>query len=98
MYNHLVQVLRQIILNNDRDGYQQFEYYSANAKHHHHPQDHFRNEESLALGEYGKKIKGLLNKPNTGTEEEPAEPGPCGYVANLLEEAKWFEKAGVGFG
>lgn len=40
----------------------------------------------------------MLDKPNTGTEEEPAEPGPTGYVPNLLEESKWFERCGVGFG
>ena len=31
-YNHLVQVLKQMILNNDRQGYELFEYYSQNAK------------------------------------------------------------------
>ena len=31
-YQHLVQVLKQMILNNDRDGYQLFEYYSQCAK------------------------------------------------------------------
>jgi len=50
------------------------------------------------LGEYAKKFRGLLNKPNVGTEEEPQEPGPCGYLPNLMDEAKMFEKAGVGFG
>ena len=40
----------------------------------------------------------IIQKPNLGTEEEPQEPGPCGYVPNLLEEARWFENVGVGFG
>ena len=33
-----------------------------------------------------------------GTAEEPLDAGPCGYVPNMLEESKWFEWAGVGFG
>lgn len=31
-YNHLVQVLRQMMLNNDQNGYQLFEHYSLNVK------------------------------------------------------------------
>jgi hypothetical protein len=31
-------------------------------------------------------------------EEQLQEPGPCGYVPNFMEEAKWFEWAGVYFG
>lgn len=33
-----------------------------------------------------------------GSEEEPAEPGPTGFVPPLTQESKWFEMAGVGFG
>lgn len=87
-----------MIVNNDRDGYHLFEYYSHAVKHGQHPADNFRNEELDQLADYAKKFKALLNKPNVGTEEEPAEPGPCGYLSNLVEEAKLFEKAGVGFG
>lgn len=39
-----------------------------------------------------------LQKLNVGTEEEPQEPGQCGYVPNLLEEMKKFEWAGIYFG
>ena len=84
-YNHLVQVLKEMILSNDRNGYQLFEYYSQNVKNRQHLPDNFRNEELEQLVEYAKKFKGLLNKPNVGTEEEPAEPGPCGFLSNLIE-------------
>ena len=97
-YNHIVQVLKQIILNNDQNGYHLFEHYSQNVKNGIQPTHHFRNQEVESLGEYAKKFRGLLNKPNVGTEEEPQEPGPCGYLPNLMDEAKLFEKAGVGFG
>lgn len=40
----------------------------------------------------------LYQKLNLGTEEEPQEPGQCGYVPNLLEEMKKFEWAGISFG
>lgn len=40
----------------------------------------------------------LNQKINVGTEEEPQEPGPCGYVPNFMEESKWFEWAGIYFG
>ena len=97
-YNHLVNILKEIILNNDRNGYQLFQHYSQSVKHGQSQPDTFRTEEFQQLVEYGKKFKALINKPNVGTEEEPAEPGPCGFVSNLIEEAKIFEKAGVGFG
>jgi hypothetical protein len=97
-YGHLVAVLKQMILNNDQDGYHLFEYYSQNVKHNVQPTEPFRNQESDKLQEYAKKARALLNKPNVGTEEEPQEPGPCGYLSNLMEESKIFEKAGVGFG
>lgn len=45
----------------------------------------FRHEDFQGLKDYVKKTKGILDKINTGTEEEPAEPGPTGYVPNLLE-------------
>jgi hypothetical protein len=64
-----VQVLKDMILTNDRNGYQLFEYYSQNVKQGQQPTDHFRNEEFEQLVEYAKKFKGLLNKPNVGTEE-----------------------------
>lgn len=31
-YNHLVSVLKEMILNNDQDGYHLFEHYSQNVK------------------------------------------------------------------
>lgn len=31
-YNHLVSVLKEMILNNDQDGYHLFEHYSHNVK------------------------------------------------------------------
>jgi len=31
LYQHLITVLRQLILSNDRDGYHLFEYYCQNA-------------------------------------------------------------------
>ena len=37
-------------------------------------------------------------KINAGTEDEPAEAGALGFMPNFLEEAKWFELAGVSFG
>lgn len=98
LYDHLVKVLRQIVLNNDRNSFQLFEYYSQKVKNHEETAHHFRNEEYDQLQQYVAKAKLILDKPNTGTEEEPAEPGPTGYVPNLMDEAKWFEKCGVGFG
>ena len=97
-YKHLVEVLKQMILNNDMNGYQLFQYYSQNVKNNVQLPDCFRNQEFDKVQDFAQKFRGFLNKPNTGTEEEPQEPGPCGYVANLMEEAKIFEKAGVGFG
>ena len=80
------------------NGYQLFQYYSQNVKNNVQLPDCFRNQEFDKVQDFAQKFRGFLNKPNTGTEEEPQEPGPCGYVANLMEEAKIFEKAGVGFG
>ena len=40
----------------------------------------------------------ILKKINAGTEEEPSEAGPIGYMPNFIEESKWFEQAGVYFG
>lgn len=97
-YNHLVSVLKEMILNNDQDGYHLFEHYSHNVKNNVQSNPQFRLEETALLQEYVNKAKQLLNKPNVGTEEEPQEPGPCGYLPNLMEEARLFEKAGVGFG
>lgn len=42
-YNHIVQVLKQIILNNDQNGYHLFEHYSQNVKNGIQPNHHFRN-------------------------------------------------------
>lgn len=97
-YSHLVSVLKEIVLNNDQDGYQLFEYYSQHVKNNEQSHSQFRLEETPLLQEYITKGRALLNKINVGTEEEPQEPGPCGYLPNLMEEAKIFEKAGVGFG
>ena len=72
LYEHLVKVLRQMILSNDRDSYQLFEYYSQKAKNDESLPSQFRNEEYQELVEYVNKTKNILNKPNTGTEEEPA--------------------------
>lgn len=98
LYEHLVKVLRQIVLNNDRQSYQLFEYYSQKIKNNEEPGAQLRTEEYEQLQQYVAKAKSILDKPNTGTEEEPAEPGPTGYVPNLMDEAKWLEKCGVGFG
>ena len=89
-YNHLIQVLKQMILNNDTNGYQLFEYYSQNVKNNVQLQQCFRYGEVQKLQEFVNQFRAFLNKPNTGSEEEPQEPGPCGYVANLMEEAKMF--------
>ena len=97
-YNHLVHVLKQMILNNDRQGYELFEYYSQNAKQGIAAPPQFEHPDPQETTAFVQQAKALLNKPNLGTEEEPQEPGPCGYVANLMEEAKMLEKAGVGFG
>ena len=44
LYEHLVKVLRQMILSNDRDSYQLFEYYSQKIKNNEPPFSIFRNE------------------------------------------------------
>ena len=38
-----------------------------------------------------KELYYFLKKINAGTEEEPAEAGPIGYMPNFIDEAKWFE-------
>lgn len=40
----------------------------------------------------------MIQKLNSGTEEEPQEPASIGYVPDLQEEARAFEKFGIGFG
>jgi hypothetical protein len=47
---------------------------------------------------YIDKQNSLMNKPSAGTEEEPVEVGPCGYIPNLVEQSKIFEKVGLGLG
>lgn len=83
-----------------------FEHYSQKVKNGQNEiENQYRNVELEELKQYVDSTKKLLavclllkQKPNAGTEEEPQEPGPTGYVPNLMEQAKWFEKAGVGFG
>lgn len=50
LYQHLVSVLRQIILSNDREGFQLFEHYSQQIKANHQlsPTDHHQYAQSLA--------------------------------------------------
>lgn len=43
-YGHIVQVLKQIILNNDQNAYHLFELYSQNVKAGKQPTHQFRNE------------------------------------------------------
>ena len=45
VYNHLIQVLKQMIVNNDMNGYQLFELYSQNEKNNVLVQDCFRCDE-----------------------------------------------------
>lgn len=42
LYEHLVKVLKQMILNNDKDSYQLFEYYSQKIKSKDGSQSQFR--------------------------------------------------------
>lgn len=42
LYEHLVKVLKQMILNNDKDSYQLFEYYSQKIKSKDVSQSQFR--------------------------------------------------------
>jgi hypothetical protein len=42
-YSHIVQVLKQIILNNDQNAYHLFEHYSQNVKNGTQPTHNFRN-------------------------------------------------------
>lgn len=44
LYDHLVKVLRQIVLNNDRNSFELFEYYSQKVKNNEEPPAQFRNE------------------------------------------------------
>lgn len=98
LYEHLVTVLRQLILSNDRDGYHMFEYYCQNAKNIQSSSHQYRIEDFEELKNYIDKQTIIMNKPSVGTEEEPVEVGPCGYIPNLIEESKIFEKAGIGLG
>jgi hypothetical protein len=43
LYEHLVKVLKQMILNNDKDSYQLFEYYSQKIKSKDVSQSQFRS-------------------------------------------------------
>ncbi len=45
LYEHLVRVLKQMILNNDKDSYQLFEYYSQKIKSKDGSPSQFRAEE-----------------------------------------------------
>jgi hypothetical protein len=42
-------------------------------------------------------MRALVEKPNAGGDGE-GEPGPAGYLPNLMEETKWLEQCGIGFG
>ena len=44
LYEHLVKVLKEMIINNDKEGYHLFEYYSQKAKGMKEPLSQFRNE------------------------------------------------------
>lgn len=39
---------------------------------------------------YIEKQTSIISKPSAGTEEEPVEVGPCGYIPNLAEQSKIF--------
>lgn len=69
LYDHLVKVLRQIVLNNDRNSFELFEYYSQKIKNNEEAPLEFRNEDYQQLQAYISKAKLILDKPNTGTEE-----------------------------
>ena len=43
LYDHLVKVLRQIVLNNDRNSFELFEYYSQKIKNNEETAPQFRN-------------------------------------------------------
>jgi hypothetical protein len=80
----LVTVLRQLILSNDREGYHLFEYYCQNADKSQSNSHEYRQEEFSELINFVQKQTSILNKPSAGTEEEPVEVGPCGYIPNLI--------------
>ena len=85
LYDHLVKVLRQMIMNGDREGFRLFQHYSQKVKAGDQEISCFRGEDYEYLKEYVQKMKLILDKPNTGGDDEPAQPGPTGYVPNLIE-------------
>jgi hypothetical protein len=66
-YDHLVQLLKQVVLSNDRDAYDNFEYYSHALKNPSQQPAAPAQPQTKVL-ESNKKLKALLNKPNVGTE------------------------------
>ena len=98
LYEHLVKVIKEMVLNNDPNSLQLFEYYSQKIKNNQEDPSPFRPQEYEELQSYIDAAKKTLNKPSPGPDEEPAEPGPAGYLPNLMDESKLFEKCGVGFG
>ncbi|KRX05140.1 hypothetical protein PPERSA_06774 [Pseudocohnilembus persalinus] len=106
LYSHLANVVSKYLLDNPDNCYDILEDYSLNVKqsnydfkNHDQTEDNSQRirENNGELKEYVEKTNKFLEKLNDGGEEpQPVET--VGYVPNFMEEAKWFEKAGVGFG
>eukprot|EP00825_Cyclidium_porcatum_P039634 TRINITY_DN4852_c0_g1_i1.p1 TRINITY_DN4852_c0_g1~~TRINITY_DN4852_c0_g1_i1.p1 ORF type:complete len:497 (+),score=131.93 TRINITY_DN4852_c0_g1_i1:147-1637(+) len=104
LYNHLSNVMSQLLLNNVKDPLDLFEDYSHHTKLYKYDykksNDFVDNVQRLREApeqqkEYLEKNKKLLDKITEGEEQQ--EVGPIGYVPNFMEESRWFEWAGVGF-
>jgi len=106
LYDHVSNVLAKMLLENPDNAYDVLEEFSHDVKfsgqnykkdiNFDHKQ---RTRETYPeIKEWADKASVNLEKLNVGTEEEPQEPGQCGYVPNLVEEMKRFEWAGIYFG
>ncbi|KAL4480348.1 hypothetical protein ABPG74_020864 [Tetrahymena malaccensis] len=105
--NHLSNLLTKLLLDDPHNAYYLFEDESLNIKQskydfrkHNEFQDNAERlrEKYEAVSESFKANKKLLDPLMEGEEDNLAPVGAIGYVPNFMEEAKWFEWAGVGFG
>lgn len=106
LYDHITNILGKMLLDNPTNPYDNIESYSHDVKFSnfdYKKDTNFDHKERMRetygeIKEWADKALSNLEKINVGSEEEPQDPGQCGYVPNLPEEMKKFEWAGIYFG
>lgn len=105
--SHISNILTKLALDDPHNSYDVLEDYSQyikqngyDFKKHNDFQDNTERlrEKYSAVNEIFKANKKLLDPLMEGEEDNLAPVGAIGYVPNFMEEAKWFEWSGVGFG